>query len=416
MARPLRIEGENLWYHVLNRGNERRDVFVDDSDYRSFLNTFFSCAVDFGVEIHCFSLMPNHFHLFLMTRKANLSRYMHCAESTFCSHYNVMHERVGHVFQGRYKAIVVDTEEYGRELSRYIHLNPARSSRLSGPDLRTRLRTLRSYPWSSYRSYAGLAPSAWPLCAGKILAAFGGESAECRRNYARFIKEGLLKETDPFENVVAQSILGSDDFVDRIRQLMRPGARYDNSARHARSVITAHDLREVLLAVGAEFGVQEVEFAKQLPAPQHRSARRVALWAASRYSSGLMSLEEIGRRMGGVGGSMVSNARGRVDADIVRGAPDGRRALAVAARLRPGPSTPLALSSEADQDWIDMYQRLVAYHDRHGHAAVPPRFAADVRLGAWVERQRLVRSGEATNARPLTDRQIALLDDLGFGW
>lgn len=414
MARSLRIEGENLWYHVFNRGNEKRDVFLDDADYRLFLDIFFDLATEFHVEIHSFAIMPNHFHLYIMTRKANLCRFMHRAGTKFANRYNDAHQRVGHVFQGRYKAIVVDTQEYGRELTRYIHLNPARSSKLTESNLRAQLRMLRDYPWSSYRTYAGLSPCPWPVHVDGMLDDFGEDDGQRHRRYARFVKEGLVKPNAPLEKLVAQSILGSDDFVDRMRRLLRSNPRHDHSAKGARSRLAAHGLGEVLNAVYVEFGVEPAAFMKRRPVPAAREARRVALWAAARYCVCLLPLEEIGRRMDGIRQCTVTLARKLVEADIAAGRSCGVRALAVAARLQP--DFRVAGAAIADEDWLDMYERLVAYHARYGHAMVQRRFSKDHVLGAWAERQRLARRGGSVGMRPLNDQQIALLDKLGFLW
>ena len=162
MSRPPGIEGAHLWYHIYNRGNEKRVVFHDDDDRNSFLDLLFESAALFAVDVHSFALMPNHFHLMIATGEANLCQFMQQFQNRVIKVYNARHARVGHVFQDRYKAIVVDSEEYGSVLSRYIHLNIVRSGTMKTAGVRERLAMLRSYPWSSYRTYVGHEPSRWP--------------------------------------------------------------------------------------------------------------------------------------------------------------------------------------------------------------------------------------------------------------
>ncbi len=410
MPRPLRIEAENLWYHVYNRGNEKRDVLVSEADNRLFLDVLFTYAAEFHVEIHAYALMVNHFHILLMTRDANLCRFMHDMLSTFVRRYNKRHERVGHVFQDRYKAIVVDTQEYGMELLRYIHLNPARSKRLGDATLRQRLRVLRAYPWSSYRAYAGLEPCPWPLHTVTLLAGFGASPAERHARCARFIKEGLLDAHDPFEQMVAKSILGSDAFVDSIKRLVHDG-RCDRAAQPARRCVTACDLSAVIAAVCSEFYAAPEAVINPRPKRIWRDARRVLLWAAARYCIGKLSLQEIGGSLGGVSQAAVGHARDAVERAIAADRDVAPHALAVSHRLAFADAMPCA-----DDEWREMYQRLVAFHEKYHHVNIRRDGIADKCLAAWVERQRMVRKGLAANAKPLASKQIALLDKLGFVW
>jgi len=410
MPRPLRIEAQDLWYHVYNRGNEKREVFVSDTDNILFLDTLFMYARQFDVEIHAYVLMGNHFHVLLKTREANLCRFMHDMLTTFVRRYNQLHERVGHVFQGRYKAVVVDQQAYGMELLRYIHLNPARSKRLGNASLLQRLRALRDYPWSSYRAYAGLERCPWPVHTAALLAQFGSTLTEQRARCTRFIKEGLLVENDPFKQLLAKSILGSDTFVDAIKRRVCEG-RHDQAAAPARREVTACDLPRVVAAVCEEFYTRPDAIITAHPKHAWRDARRVLLWAAARYCTGKFTLEEIGRTFGGVSSAAVGHARASIDHAITHGLPVSAHALAVARRLSPHEDP-----SNADHEWNKMYQRLAAFYAQYHHVHIVRGSIPDTRLAAWVERQRLLRKGLAANAQPLTDAQIELLDKLGFVW
>jgi REP element-mobilizing transposase RayT len=126
MTRPLRIQFRGAWYHVTSRGNERRDIFSDDTDRGRFLEILADSAAIYGTQIHAYVLMTNHFHLVVHTPQANLSRFMQRFNTTYTVYFNRRYYRRGHLFQGRYKALLVDADNYLLELSRYVHLNPVR--------------------------------------------------------------------------------------------------------------------------------------------------------------------------------------------------------------------------------------------------------------------------------------------------
>jgi REP-associated tyrosine transposase len=124
MARPLRIEYSGAYYHVTSRGNERKAIFRDDTDRKTFLGLVERAAEEFHLRLHGYVLMNNHYHLLLETRKGGLNRALRFLNGVYSQAFNRRHHRIGHLFQGRYKAILVDKESYLLELSRYLHLNP----------------------------------------------------------------------------------------------------------------------------------------------------------------------------------------------------------------------------------------------------------------------------------------------------
>ena len=146
MARPLRIEFEGALYHVTSRGDERRDIFLDDADREAFLQILGDVVRRFAWRCHAYCLMGNHYHLLIETPNANLSRGMRHLNGVYTKRFNRTHERVGHVMQGRYKSILVDKDEYLLELARYVVLNPVRAGVV---------RSARDWKWSSYRATAG---------------------------------------------------------------------------------------------------------------------------------------------------------------------------------------------------------------------------------------------------------------------
>jgi REP element-mobilizing transposase RayT len=155
MARPLRIEYDGAYYHVMNRGNRRQTVFRQPQDYDLFLAKLAVAAAAFGVDVLAYCLMPNHFHLYVRTAQGNLSRFMQGLLTSFTLSANRRQRSAGHLFQGRFRAELVERERYGNEVSRHLHLNPVRTraARSLGPEDRRGL--LRDYPWSSFAACAG---------------------------------------------------------------------------------------------------------------------------------------------------------------------------------------------------------------------------------------------------------------------
>ena len=143
MTRQWRIEFEGAYYHILSRGNERRNIFYDNDDRISFLEILGKMSERFEIEVYAYVLMNNHYHLLLKTNKPNISKSMQWFGTTYTRRYNIKHKRNGHLFQGRFKNFLVENDEYLTLLSCYIHRNPLRAGIV---------RRLVDYPWSSYPS------------------------------------------------------------------------------------------------------------------------------------------------------------------------------------------------------------------------------------------------------------------------
>lgn len=410
MSRPLRIEGEQLCYHVYNRGNNKHNVFLTDGDHLLFLNHLFTCADKFDLEIYAFCLMPNHFHLFLITHLPNLGRFMHCFQTVFVKQYNFIHKRVGHVFQDRYKSLVVDTDAYGHELTRYIHLNPIRTEAMQYKPVRDCLQVLNSYHWSSFTAYRDTGKCPWPINTDMILSGFGTSHFEQIHNYIQFTNEGLYTDTDIFENVYADTVLGSESFLKSLKSTPCLSTSYDSSAQSARKKITACSLPDVIQAVCKEYTAEASDILTPRAAKPYREARNVLLWSAANTCIGKLSMQEIGKRCGGITGGAVCKVKRRLEEKRKSNPLLYKRMHVILQNLN-------CKSVKFFTDpWMNMYHRLTEYHKRFGHCMVPINYSADTSLGAWVERQRHIRKGEARDAKPLTKTQIELLDKLGFSW
>ena len=210
MARPLRIQFENALYHITSRGNTRQDIFLDDKDRERFLESLGRVVDRFGWICHAYCLMNNHYHLLIETPRANLSQGMQFLNSILCQGFNRRHKRVGHVLQGRFKAILVEKESYLLELARYIVLNPVRAGAVSHP---------REYQWSSYLATAGGAKPPEFLTVSWILSHFDKDLVQARTDYRQFVKEG--RGVPVWDSVKGGLLLGTKEFVDRMGPLLR---------------------------------------------------------------------------------------------------------------------------------------------------------------------------------------------------
>jgi putative transposase len=210
MARPLRIEYPGAFYHITARGNERRPIFRDNGDYERYIGNLESTTERYGALIHCFCLMPNHYHLLLETPRGNLQAILHHLNTAYTNYFNRKTGRVGHLFQGRYRAILVEKDSYALELSRYIHLNPVRAKLVDHPS---------GYPWSSYLAYIGRV-NGWDwLRTDFILDQISSDGRRAQARYGEYVKEGIEKGgPDPLEKVVASTLLGSEKFMKWVRE------------------------------------------------------------------------------------------------------------------------------------------------------------------------------------------------------
>jgi len=208
MSRPLRIEYEGAWYHVMNRGAGKKEIFHTLEHYELFLGLLNEIHNRYRIEIHAYCLMPNHYHLLIHTPLANLSRAIKYLNGLYTQRYNKLLKTDGPLFRGRFKSIIVDADNYLLTLNRYIHLNPVVAQIVKNAE---------QYRWSSYSAYLDqkLAPR-W-LTINVTLSKFGASMQ--KQNYRTFIAEGIDKKTDSFfKKIKRLPILGSEAFVKTISQ------------------------------------------------------------------------------------------------------------------------------------------------------------------------------------------------------
>jgi len=319
MARPLRINVAGGWYHVTSRGNERREIFRGDADRQRFLQSLARMTDRFAIRLHAYVLMANHYHLLVETVQADLSRALQWLNSSYSQYFNRRHRRSGHLLQGRFQAILVESERWGLELSRYVHLNPIRVKRYqlekaarqrhrrgAGPAaplgaLPSRLAQLRSYRWSSYRAYIGWeARPGWLVCE-TTLGRLGGPIQQQPGLYRQYVEKAMREGlwSSPWEQLQGQLVLGSREFVEGLQDVLEGDVREQAS------------LGQLQVRPGFEEVIGVVE---QLKGERWDSfvnrygdwGRDVALYLGQKHCG--LKLKELGAAAGGIDYATVSAA------------------------------------------------------------------------------------------------------------
>jgi putative transposase len=310
MARPTRIDVAGGWYHVVNRGIERRRIFRNEECFRHFEQLLSNLPQRFGVRIHGYVLMGNHYHLQLETPRANLSKAVQWLNVAYSIWYNRRHRRVGPLFQGRFKAILHEAATHGATINQYIHLNPVRVKRLGGHEARLRaepdgesaeekaqqrVEALNKYEWSSYSYYIGTKKAPNWLSTEEILKSFGRGLKTRQQSYRRYMERaaGLDRcETEWKAEVKATVMVGSEKFVDRMSELIKGDRREQKAVRDAGK----QDLGwpEIAGAVAKVWGIDW----ERVEQSRRAGAKAAALFVGRRYSD--RTLRELGELAGGM--------------------------------------------------------------------------------------------------------------------
>jgi REP element-mobilizing transposase RayT len=309
MPRPLRFEAPDTWYHVMNRGNARQIVYQNEFDYVMFLTKLAASCQKYAVELHAYVLMPNHFHLFVHTLEANLSRFMHQFLTTFTVNYNRIYDRVGHLFQGRFKALVVDRSDYGLEVTRYIHLNPVRKQSVNGISNEEKLTFLKKYKWSSYPAYIGISTEPSYLYTNNILEQFGDDPDKQRQEYHNYVKQGMISGEDQelMDNVIFQTFLGADTYIDSIKaDILKKDSK---CTRTTTKLVTALPVETVLEFLSNELSIPIDAIIQRRS--RSNEIRQGAIWLCANVCIGKQTLTDIGRYFGGIKVAGVTRIRDR---------------------------------------------------------------------------------------------------------
>jgi putative transposase len=277
MARPLRIELAGALYHVTSRGNERRAIFRSDRDRKTFLSLLGKAARRFGWSVTAWVLMTNHYHLVIQTPEPNLSRGMQWLNGVYAGWFNHVHDRCGHLFQGRFHATLIERETYMAEVLRYVVLNPVRAGMVERPE---------EYRWSSYRATAGLESEPEWLDAGSALLSFGTDRVSAQGEYRSFVLVAIGALDRIWSRVTNQIYLGSDAWTRKMRAVVESRPRSTDHPRLQRA-IGRPKMHEVIAAVAKVADVSST-------AVRTRGAtavRRLVAWIG--WHEGLVTLRTI---------------------------------------------------------------------------------------------------------------------------
>lgn len=285
MARPLRITFPGAFYHVTARGNERKAVFKSIRDRQKFLEYLETATARYNALIHAYCLMDNHYHLLLETPSGNLPQIMRHINGAYTTYFNVKRARAGHLFQGRYKAILVEMDAYAKELSRYIHLNPVRAKLAETPD---------KYEWSSYNFYIGVKKTPNWLHRDFILGYFGDKVSVAQLGYNKFVSLLVARKYDsPLKEVRASVLLGSQDFIQFIKGSYLSDKKPDRDLPALRQLGSRITHPEIFDRVESEFGQDPV------------AARNIKLYLCRKHTG--EKLRTIGAQFG-IGDAAVAQA------------------------------------------------------------------------------------------------------------
>lgn len=291
MARPVRIEYEGALYHVTARGNERRKIFFSKSDYQKFKEYLADAQTKHGFILHAYVLMSNHYHLIVETPGGNLGKIMHYLNGSYTTYLNIKRKRSGHLFQGRYKAILVDKDSYLLELSRYLHLNPVRAKMATKPE---------EYPHSSYGSYISDSTEDIVAC-DAILTMLTDDGEKARKRYRIFVEGALCEEQkSPLENVYGGMILGKEGFIREALSRLASEQREGIEVSHRKVLKATHDIDEILSRLCDHYGISRDELA----GAKRSEARKAGIYLLKKHTGATNG--EIGELFGGLTYSAIA--------------------------------------------------------------------------------------------------------------
>jgi REP element-mobilizing transposase RayT len=273
MSRPLRLEFPGALWHATSRGVEQRTIFLDDADREYFLRVLEKVIDRYRWQLHAYVLMSNHYHLLLTTPEPTLSRGMQQLGGEYAEHFNEVHTRVGHLFQGRFKSHLVDSETYLLEVSRYIVLNPVRAGMVE---------TAGDWRWSSYAATAGLRlPQRWLVVEAILDRLHPQNRSTAAEWYRDFVAAGVSQSSSPWEKLVAQAFLGSEKFLRDVEQKVRA---------HEKSTEYPREQRELNLT-----SLEHVRACVDADVSDQRTRRQ--MFALLARTESLATLGEIGRSL-----------------------------------------------------------------------------------------------------------------------
>lgn len=289
---------------MINRGNANEKIFLNNRDREKFLEYLEVAVERFSLTMHSYCLMDNHYHLLVETPEANISKAMHWLNVSYAVYFNIKRERRGHLFQGRFKAIIINADEYLKVLSRYIHLNPVRAKLVDKPD---------DYRWSSYNALIGKVEQPEWLETNALLHYFHKTRKRAMLLFRKFCEEGNAeKHKNPSKDAVHGFILGNNNFVKRIQEKLLSSKVNENEIPQLRKIKLRPTLETVVEEVSKEFGAQ---VAAILGTGKKRNKAREAAIYLSQLHTGLTG-KEIGEYFGQVSGARISMVFKKIKSDV----------------------------------------------------------------------------------------------------
>jgi REP element-mobilizing transposase RayT len=296
MARQLRIEYEGAFYHITSRGNQKERIFWDDKDREEFQKILKRTKERYKYLLHTYVLMDNHYHLLIETPYANIKQVMQNINTSYTVYVNRRHKRAGHLFQGRYKAFIVDKESYLLELGRYIHLNPVRARIVKRSE---------DYKWNSYREYISEGSGDTITDTEDTLYSFSKKRAIAIKKYQEFVKAGIL-EVSPLKKAVG-SILGDETFREKIIKYLKE-IPDKTEISEFKKIQTKHKIEDVVKAIAKYYGISEDNLLKRRKATGRQ--RKIAIYLCKTLSG--EKNVEVGRAFG-ITLQAVTNAMRDID-------------------------------------------------------------------------------------------------------
>ena len=264
MARPYRLQGEGLLYHITSRGDDRKKIFISEHDFNKFLEYLKQAQDKYKFYLYAYCLMSNHYHLLLETTDANLSKIMQYINTSYTIYYNKKRNKCGHLFQGRFKSIVVEADIYFKQLTRYIHLNPVKAKMIDTPG---------QYRWSSYSDYIKGKSDIVDIPGVKMLLDMD------MKQYPQFVAAGI--DENPLKNVYAGFILGTKSFIkEKLDDLGLQAAEHDFA--HKKTIYCV-DHEVIIAATSKAYDLERSLLFKSVKKPL--LAKKVAVYLLKKYSS-----------------------------------------------------------------------------------------------------------------------------------
>lgn len=293
MSRPLRVEYPGAWYHVINRGRRKEEIYSSKKDYEEFKRTIKEAIEKFNLEVHAYSLMPNHYHLLIRTPEGNLSRIMRHIDGVYTQRYNKNNRKDGSLFKGRYKSIIVGGESYLLELIKYIHMNPVKAEIVKNPE---------SHKWTSHREYLGKENEKW-LKKELILNYFGKNRQKAIKQFDRYVKKRTNQRDLGLDKKRLPIILGEEGFKEKIKKILK-GKKIDQKEvwSYKRVLQIDKTIDEIRKKIEFEFKIEDLS---KIRRGINNYGKRVFIYTIKKHLK--YTNQEIANYLGGIGYTAVSN-------------------------------------------------------------------------------------------------------------